>query len=118
MVPVEELVRIEKLRRLATQTRVQVLRSELSLAVTFCALAETELAYQQLDVAVNVLWKAQRTATSVRSHIDDLYSLSVIAIEVLVEQLLQLEARIVEVQEQVAAFSENQSRTSSDSIAT
>ena len=102
MGPIGELDDIRRVRLLATQTRLQVLRSELSLALTFCAVARTEIAYGQLAQAQAVLRKAQHTATSVRSHIDELYSFSAVATELLIEQLLEVENRILEVQGQIA----------------
>ena len=59
-----------RLRALASQIRARVIESKLSLALTLCALAETEIRYyDQPENAQGLVQKIRETTESVRLHL-------------------------------------------------
>jgi hypothetical protein len=76
------------------QTRLQAIKARLSLALTFCSLAETELDYGELAAARKLLRIVRQTAESVSSHLEKPNYVPAEHLAELNEQLMRLESRM------------------------
>ena len=89
---------IASLHRMAGESRLQAIESQLSLAVTLCAIAETEIRYTRLDEAIKVLNKVRHHAETISIHVGEPDHVPWAAIPNLRKQLVQLKKRIDEIE--------------------
>jgi len=91
-VPKDEQYETEtaRLKTQAAEWRLRVVDAELSLAVTLCALAETEIRYARPDEARKLLNRIVRLVETMRIHIDEPNHLPTIAIADIRQRLTQL----------------------------
>ena len=82
----------------AAQSRLRVIESQLSLGLTLCALADTEILYRQYSQAHKILDRVKHAAHSIGCHLDEPEHLPGDAIASLRKQLKQLEARAEQVE--------------------
>ena len=75
-----------------------MIESQLALAFTVCAIAETEIRYSRPDEAIKVLNKVRHHAGTIRIHVDEPNHLPSTAISDLHRQLTQLEKRREEIE--------------------
>ena len=90
--------KIASLHRQAGEFRLKGIETQLSLAVTLCAIAETEIRYTRLDEAIKVLNKVRHHAETISIHIDEPDHVPRAAIPNLRKQLVQLKKRIDEIE--------------------
>ena len=91
-------VEIARLHQTAAESRLRAVESQLSLALTLCAIAETELRYSQTDEAIKVVNKVRHHAETIRVHLDEPNHLPRIAIPDLRKQLEQVKKRIAKIE--------------------
>ena len=91
--PDQYVAEIARLRAMAAETRLRAVESQLSLGITFCAIAETELRFGRLDEATKMVTKLRHHAEIIRLHIDEPGHLPTIAIPTLNGQLTELKNR-------------------------
>jgi hypothetical protein len=89
---------IARLHRMAAQSRLRAVESQIALAFTLCAIAETEIRYGQTDEAIKVLKKVRHHAETISFHIDEPNHLPSPAISDLRKQLTQLRKRTEEIE--------------------
>jgi hypothetical protein len=85
-------------RQSAANTRLQSVRAQLSLAFTFCSLAETELDYHQLREALKLIKLVQRICRLATHHLDELHHVPARRMEEVRSQLVQLKKRLLAVE--------------------
>jgi hypothetical protein len=84
---------IARLLQTAAESCLRVVESQLSLAFTLCAIAETEIRYGRPVEAMKVVDKVWHHAETIRCHIDERNDLSSTAVSDLRNQLIQLKKR-------------------------
>ena len=89
---------LKRLHAIAAGSRLRAIESQLSLAFTMCALAETELRYQQPGEAFKLLDKVRNTAESIRIHLGEPNHVPKPSISHLRKHLRRLEIRIRDVE--------------------
>ncbi len=89
---------IARLHRMAAESRLRAVESQLALAFTLCAIAETEIRYSRPDEAIKVVNKLRHHAETIRFHIDEPNHLPSIAIPDLRQQLTKLQKRTEEIE--------------------
>ena len=89
---------IASLHRKAGESRLKSIETQLALAVTFCAVAETEIRYARLDEAIKVLNKVRHHAETISIHLDEPGHLPWAAVPDLRKQLVELNKRIDEIE--------------------
>ena len=82
----------------AAQCRLRVVESQLTLALTLCDIAETDLRYGRLDETVKLVSKLWHYAEIVRIHLDDPNHLPRVARSDIRSRLTQLQERIKKVE--------------------
>jgi len=87
-----------RLHETAAESRLRVIESQLALAFTLCAIAETEIRYSRPDEAIKVVTKVRHHTETIRNHVDEPNHLPTTATSNLLEQLRQLEKRTEEIQ--------------------
>jgi hypothetical protein len=87
-----------RLRETAAQCRLRVIESNLSLAFTLCALAETQILYGRRDEALQCVEKVQQHVKTIRIRLDEPDHLPKTAISDIREQLSQLDKRTAEIE--------------------
>lgn len=87
-----------RLHKTAAESRLRVIESQLALAFTLCAIAETEIRYSRPDEAIKVVNKVRHHTETIRTHVDEPNHLPSAAISGLHRQLTQLEKRTEEIE--------------------
>ena len=82
-----------RLRRIATESRLRAVESQLALGFTLCAIAETEIRYSRPDEAIKVINKVRHHAKTIGFHIDEPNHLPRTAVPELSKQLTLLTRR-------------------------
>ena len=59
-----------RVQAIAAETHLRTIQSQLALAFTFCALADTELLYEEIGEAQKLLGKVRHTIERIRQHVD------------------------------------------------
>ena len=90
-------IEIARLHRMAAESRLRAIESQLALAFTLCAISETEIRYSQSDEAIKVLNKVWHHAETISFHIDEPNHLPSTAIPALRKQMTQLRKRTEEI---------------------
>ena len=67
----DAIAELHRLRTEAAQTRLRAIQSQLSLASTFCSLAETELRYGQIDEVRLLMGKLQHVIETIDRHLGE-----------------------------------------------
>lgn len=88
---------IARLHRTAAESRLRAVESQLALAFTLCAIAETEILYSRPDEAIKVVNKLRHHAETISFHIDEPNHLPSAAIPDLRKQMTQLKKRTEEI---------------------
>jgi hypothetical protein len=86
------------LHRMASESRLRAVESQLALAVTLCAIAETELQCSRPDQAIKVINKVRHHTRTITLHIDEPNHLPSTAISGLRKQVAQLVKRTEAIQ--------------------
>lgn len=89
---------IAHLHKTAAESRRRVVESQLALAFTLCAVAETEIRYSRPDQAIKVIKKVRHHAETIRFHLDEPNHLPKNGISDLRKQLGQLRKRTDEIE--------------------
>lgn len=89
---------IARLQRTAAESRLRAVESQLSLAFTLCAIAETEIRYSRPDEAIKVVNKVRHHAETIGYHLDEPNHLPSTAISDLRKRLTQLNERTDEIE--------------------
>ena len=89
---------IATLHRQAGEFRLKAIETQLSLAGTFCAIAEAELQHARPDEAIKVLNKVRHHAETISIHIHEPDHVPRAAIPNLRKQLVQLKKRMDEIE--------------------
>src|SRR5215470_15378772 len=89
---------IARLHTIAAESRLRAVESQLALAFTLCAIAETEIRYNRPDEAIKVISKVRHHAETISFHVDEPDHLPTTAISGLRKQLAQLEKRTEEIE--------------------
>jgi vacuolar-type H+-ATPase subunit I/STV1 len=89
---------IARLHQTAAESRLRVVESELALAFTLCAVAETQIRYSRLDEAIKLLNKIRHHAETISFHVSEPDHLPTVAISTLQRQLTQLRKRTEEIE--------------------
>jgi hypothetical protein len=84
---------LARLHDISAQSRLRAVETQLSLAFTACALAETEILYRRADETDKLLHKLRHYAETIRRHLNDPKHLPRVAVANLRQQLTQLERR-------------------------
>jgi TolA-binding protein len=95
---VQYVAEIARLRTAAAESRLRAVESQLSLALTLCAIAETEIRYSRLDEAIKVVNKVRHHAETIRLHLDEPNHVPRAAISELRKQLKQVNERIEKIE--------------------
>jgi hypothetical protein len=91
-------IEIARLHRTAAESRLRAVESQLSLALTLCAIAETEIRYSRNDEAIKVVKKVRHHAETIRFHLDEPNHLPSIAISDLRKQLEKVNKRLEKIE--------------------
>jgi len=67
----DQVRQFHQLQESAARTRLQAFHTRLSLAVTFCSLAETELDYCEVAQAEKLLRIVRQTVQFIRNHLNN-----------------------------------------------
>jgi hypothetical protein len=94
---------IARLQRTAAESRLRAVESQLSLAFTLCAIAETEIRYSRPDEAIKVVNKVRHHAETISYHLDEPNHLPSAAISDLRKRLTQLNDRTDEIESHLRA---------------
>ncbi len=89
---------IARLHRMAAESRLRAVESQLALAFTLCTIAETEIRYSRPDEAIKVINKVRHHAETISFHIDEPNHLPSAAIPDLREQMTHLKRRTEEIE--------------------
>ena len=89
---------IARLHRTAAESRLRSVESQLSLAFTLCAIAETEIRYSRPDEAIKLIERLRHHAETIRIHLDEPNHLPKIAIPDLRNELTKLTKRTEEIE--------------------
>lgn len=89
---------IARLHRMAAESRLRAVESQLTLAFTLCAIAETEIQYSRPDEAIKLINKVRHHAETISFHIDEPNHLPSAAIPDLREQMTHLKRRTEEIE--------------------
>lgn len=89
---------IARLHRTAAESRLRAVESQLALAFTLCAIAETEIRYSRPEEAIKVVNKVRHHAEKIGFHIDEPSHLPSTAVPDLRKQLTQLKKRTEEIE--------------------
>ena len=89
---------IARLHKMAAESRLRAVESQIALAFTLCAIAETQIRYSRTDEAIKVLNKVRQHTETISFHIDEPNHLPGDAISGLRKQLAQLNKRIDEIE--------------------
>lgn len=89
---------IARLNRMAAESRLRVVESQLALAFTLCAIAETEIRYDQPDEAIKVLNKVLNYAGTIRFHVEEKNHVPKAAISGLLKRLTELKTRTEQIE--------------------
>jgi hypothetical protein len=89
---------IARLHKVAAESRLKAVESQLALAFTLCAIAETEIRYSRPDEAIKVLNKVRHQTETISFHIGEPNHLPSTAISRLREQVSQLKKRTEEIE--------------------
>ena len=82
----------------AAEWRLRVVESQLKLAFTLCAIADTEIRYDRPDEALKLVKKLLHHAETIRMHVNEPNHLPRIAIQDLRNRLAELERCIKEIE--------------------
>jgi hypothetical protein len=91
-------MQLSRLHDKAAESRQRVIESQLSLAFTLCAIAETEIRYDRPDQAMKILQKLASHTETLRIHLVEPNHLPKSAISDLCKQLTKLKERTKEVE--------------------
>lgn len=91
-------IQITRLHEEAAESRLRVVESQLSIAFTLCAIAETQMKYSRLDEATQLLKRLQHHAKTIRLHLDEPDHLPKAAVPDLRKQLTKLEERTEDIE--------------------
>jgi hypothetical protein len=83
-----------RIKALAAQGRVQAIRSQIALGVTFCRVAESQLQFQRFDDANEVMMKLKKLTATVDRHLREPGHVPAHDSRVLFAELMELENRI------------------------
>jgi hypothetical protein len=78
--------------------RLRAIESQLSLGLTLCKIAETQLRYSRRDEAIKVVNKIRHHAETIRFHIEEPNHLPKIAVPEIRKRLEQLDKRTDEIE--------------------
>jgi hypothetical protein len=88
----------ERLKVVSAQTRLQSVQSQLALAFSFCAMAETELSYKNTHETQELIQKARRIAEVVTYHVAEPNHVPENQAGMLRNELERLESRISDIE--------------------
>lgn len=89
---------ISRLHKIAAESRLRVVESQIALAFTLCAIAETEIRYSRRDEAIKVVTKVRHHAETISFHVEEPHHVPTGAISGLRKQLTQLKKRTEEIE--------------------
>ena len=89
---------IARLHQTAAESRLRVVESQLALAFTLCAVAETQIRYDRPDEAIKVVNKVRHHAETISFHVSEPDHLPTTSISTLRQQLTQLKKRTEEIE--------------------
>ncbi len=92
---------MSRLHIAAAQARLRVIESQLSLGLTLCAVAETEILYGRIGEARRVTEKVRRAVDSARYHIDEPNHVPASSTADLRDQLAKLKKRLAAVESKI-----------------
>jgi len=85
------MTEIERLHKTGAESRLRAIESQLALAFTLCAIAETEIRYSRPDEATKVVKKIRHHAETIRTHVNEPNHIPRPSISDFLKQLTQLE---------------------------
>jgi hypothetical protein len=88
-----------RVKSVADRTRVQAIRSQLSVGVTLCRIAKSELEFGHADQAHTVLEKLRKLVGTVRRHLDHPTHVPPEAVEKIRTELAELESGIISIED-------------------
>ena len=80
------------------QTRLEAIKLQLSLALTFCAVAETKLGFGRVDEARRLIQEVRHRCEFISRHLDQPGHVPPTAVDELRDQLVHVELRIFRVE--------------------
>jgi len=87
-----------RLHKAAAEFRLRAIESQLSLGLTLCKIAETQIRYSRRDEAIEVVNKLRHHAETIRFHIEEPNHLPKIAVPGVRKRLEQLDKRTDEIE--------------------
>lgn len=98
------------IQAISAQRRLEAMQAKLSLALTFCTLAETELDFNEVAQARKLIEIVQQTAEATHQHLAKPNHIPPEHIEELRQQLVQVEERMQSVQSRLIVAASAQHR--------
>lgn len=95
----EYATEIARLHRIARESRLRAVESQLALGFTLCAIAETEIRYSRPDEAMKVVNRLRHHAETISFHIDEPNHLPNAAVPDLRKQVTELKKRTEEIEQ-------------------
>ena len=89
---------IERLHQTAAETRLRSVESQIALAFTLCAIAETEIRYGWLEEAIRVIKRVRLHTKTIAFHVNERGHLPSVAVPVLRNRLALLKKRTGEIE--------------------
>jgi hypothetical protein len=97
--------RSQRLKVVSGQTRLHAIQSQLTLAFSFCAMAETELSYKNSQQALELIQKARHIAETVTRHLAEPNHVPQDQVVIVYGELERLETRISDIEVRRSALS-------------
>ena len=95
----------KRLRVKAAESRYLAVRSQLSLAFTFCRMAETELRFGRIAEVHKLIQKIRHVADTVRLHIGEPKHVPREHVLKLYDELVELDSRLLQLEQRVTKAS-------------
>ena len=89
---------IARFHKTSAESRLRVIESQLALAFTLCAVAETQIRYDRPDEAIQIVNRVRHHAETIGFHVSESNHLPTTAISALQQQLTKLKKRTEEIE--------------------